>query len=384
MAHHRSLIAVMIHAVLIQAVTFVLRPASTYRAIELDSPAWALGAIGASFAVVPLALALPAGVITDRLGERRMMLVGSVVSTVAAATFWLGADDTAGLVAANALLGTGHLACMLGQQAAVANSSGHARGLDSRFGYYTFAASIGQAIGPALIAVVGGTSVRPDTDAVFATATILSAFLLPAAWLTRASFTPSARSAPAGRTSELLRLPGLKAALVTSAVILSAVDLMIVYLPALGTERGYSAALVSALLTVRALFSMASRAFLGRLTTFFGRSRVMRASIVTSAVALASCAVPMPAPALFVAVALAGLGLGVGQPLTMSWLSERAPEGMRARALSLRLVGNRAGQVGVPAALGLIAASAGAAGALLASAAALSLTYLLSRGVDLG
>jgi MFS family permease len=384
MTHHRSLIAVMIHAVLIQAVTFVLRPASTYRAIELDSPAWALGAIGASFAVAPLALALPAGVITDRLGERRMMLIGSVVSTAAGATFWLGADDTVGLVAANALLGTGHLACMLGQQAAVANSSGNARGLDSRFGYYTFAASIGQAIGPALIAVAGGTSVRPDTGAVFATATILSAFLLPAAWLTRASFTPSTRSAPAGRTSELLRLPGLKAALVTSAVILSAVDLMIVYLPALGTERGYSAALVSALLTVRALFSMASRAFLGRLTTVFGRSRVMRASIVTSAVALASCAVPMPAPALFVAVALAGLGLGVGQPLTMSWLSERAPEGMRARALSLRLVGNRAGQVGVPAALGLIAASAGAAGALLASAAALGLTFLLSRGVDLG
>ena len=49
------------NTVLVQAVTFVLRPTAIYRALELDVPAQWLGALGASFAVVPLLLAVPSG-----------------------------------------------------------------------------------------------------------------------------------------------------------------------------------------------------------------------------------------------------------------------------------------------------------------------------------
>jgi MFS family permease len=59
---------------------------------------------------------------------------------------------------------------------------------------------------------------------------------------------------------------------------------------------------------------------------------------------------------LAVSVTIAGLGLGVGQPLTMSWLVGAAPPGLRGRALSLRLTGNRAGQVLVSGAVGFAAA----------------------------
>jgi MFS family permease len=65
------LIPFYVHTVLIQALTFVLRPAAIYQAIDLNVPAQYLGAIGASFAIIPLLLAVPSGQAADRWGERR-------------------------------------------------------------------------------------------------------------------------------------------------------------------------------------------------------------------------------------------------------------------------------------------------------------------------
>jgi MFS family permease len=80
----------------------------------------------------------------------------------------------------------------------------------------------------------------------------------------------------------------------------------------------------------------------------------------------------MPLWLLFVDIAVAGFALGVGQPLTMSWLAETAPPGLRGTAMSLRLVGNRLGQVLVPSLVGLVAVGVGVSGVLGVSAVALA------------
>ena len=69
-AGRRLLGLLLLHSALTQVVTFVLRPTTAYRAIELDVPAAWLGVLTASFAVVPLLLAVPSGQATDRFGER--------------------------------------------------------------------------------------------------------------------------------------------------------------------------------------------------------------------------------------------------------------------------------------------------------------------------
>ena len=143
----RLLGLLLLHSALTQVVTFVLRPTSSYRAIELDVPAAWLGALTASFAIVPLLLAVPSGQATDRFGERRVMLVGSVLDALSGAVFLTERGGAAGLVLGSVVLGTGHLFSVVGQQAAVANTAGPGR-FDTAFGYYTFAASLGQAIGP--------------------------------------------------------------------------------------------------------------------------------------------------------------------------------------------------------------------------------------------
>jgi MFS family permease len=134
---------------------------------------------------------------------------------------------------------------------------------------------------------------------------------------------------------------------------------------------------------VRALFSMASRVLLGRMSSAFGRTRLMVASILVSAAALGAVTIPMPVWGLFIVLAAMGLGLGIGQPLTISWLIEQTPPRHRGVALSLRLGGNRIGQLSVPSVMGLLAAGLGAAGVLTATALAVASTLLLLRGVRL-
>jgi MFS family permease len=211
------LIPLFVNTALVQVITFVLRPTTSYRALELDVPTHWLGALGASFALIPLLIAVPSGHAADRFGERHVMIVGSIVTVLAAASLFLVGGSVGGLLAGSVLLGVGHLCSVVGQQAMVANRTASDR-YDAGFGHYTFVASAGQALGPALIVLFGGTAVIPDTSRIFAWAMVLgvplvvSAILLPA---------PSRReSQRRDQTTEglgtLLSRPGLLRALTVS------------------------------------------------------------------------------------------------------------------------------------------------------------------------
>ncbi|WP_406690781.1 MFS transporter [Saccharopolyspora sp. ID03-671] len=378
---NRQVWALLGHAALTQLITFVLRPATTYRALELGVPASWLGVLSGSFALVPLVLALPAGHIVDRLGERRVMFAGSLLMC-AAGTLLLALGHTVpGLIAGSVVLGTAHLGAIVGQQALVANSATSGR-MDSAFGYYTFAASIGQAAGPLMIVAFGGTQAIPDTTPIFAGSIAIAAALFAITFAVRSTSTERGPAATENiGVRRLLRIPGLAGALLTACTVLAAVDISLVYLPALGAERGIASSLIGTLLVLRAASSMASRFFLGRLSEVLGRRRLLILSIVAASIGLAVAAAPVPVWLLLIAVTVAGFGLGVGQPVTMSWLAESAPPGARGRAMSLRLTGNRAGQVVIPGAIGLVAAGLGSAGVLWVTAGGLALTGLLARNL---
>ena len=380
------LLLLLLHSLLTQTVTFVLRPAAAYRAIELDVPAAWLGVMTASFAVVPLFLAVPSGQAVDRFGERRVTVLGALLLVGAGCLFLFASGTPAGLVLATAILGVGHLFSVVGEQAAVANGAAPGR-FDAAFGYYTFAASLGQAVGPGLIVLAGGDRSIPRTTTLFVIATVLAGLLVVSSAFVRGR--PGRRQEPVragerGAMATLLRLPGLPRALLISCVVLSAVDITLVYLPALGADRGLAAGFIGLLLTLRAVASMASRFFLGRLAALLGRRRLMITSVALSAVTMAALALPLPGWATLAVVAGLGLGLGVGQPLTMSWLAEMSPPGLRGRAMSLRLTGNRLGQVVLPSAAGAFAAGLGAAGVLGVTAVALGAMAVAARRLHPG
>ncbi|MGY0390678.1 MFS transporter [Nocardioides sp. WG-D5] len=369
------------HTVLIQAVTFILRPAAVYRALELDVPSYWLGALGATFAIVPLILAVPAGMLSDRYGERPVMVAGGLVTICSAAGFLFVGHSVAGVVAATVLLGVGHLLSVVAQQAMVANRTPCDR-YDSAFGHYTFAASAGQAVGPGLIILFGGSRAIPDTEAIFTATLALSTALLVAALATPSTHDRHGDRGPVdGSIRDLVRRKGLLRALTVSCVVLAAVDISLVYLPLLGAERDIASGTIGLLLTLRAGSSMISRLMLGRLTERLGRPLVLTGSVTFAAVAMGLAPIPMPVVLLGLVVLVMGLSLGAGQPLTMSWLAEATPPGLRGRAMSLRLTGNRLGQVVVPSLAGLVAVGAGASGVLWVTAAALGVVAAASRSI---
>ena len=219
----RSALALLLHSTLIQAVTFLVRPATSYRALELDVPGYALGVVAASYAVFPLLLAVPTGALVDRLGERRLMVIGSAVVLGCSLFLLFWGTSVASLVIGTALLGAGQLACVVGQQAVVANNA-VASGLDSAFGYLTFAASLGQALGPLAISVVGGASIRPDTQAIFLLSACMSLVLFLTTFVISAKTTRRKPAVTAvdgtkGSVASLLRTRGLVRALATSPLI---------------------------------------------------------------------------------------------------------------------------------------------------------------------
>ena len=125
-------------------------------------------------------------------------------------------------------------------------------------------------------------------------------------------------------------------------------------------------ATVGVLLAVRAGASMVSRFLLGRLIGLFGRERLMIGSLVVAATSV--IALPfLPLPAMLAAMAVAGMTLGVCQPITMAWVAARVSAGALGTAMSLRVLGNRVGQVVIPLAAGSLAAVTGTAGVLAAA-----------------
>jgi MFS family permease len=355
----------------------------TYRALELDASAATIGYIAAVYALFPVLLALTFGKMVGQIGEGRFVIIGTFFIGVSALLL-LAAHSLVILAIAAALSGLSHLACMVGGQTMVALKSSPDE-YQEQFGRYTFSASLGQMVGPILATLVAGsTGVIPkSTGAAFALALGLAAIaMVPViSWRNEAP-TVVGRKEESGAlraAGSLLKKPGMFAAIFTSLAVSSTGDILVVFLPLYGNEHQFSALSIGIIISIRAATSMASRYFLGRLSSRFTPTQLLTSS---NAVSIVMCAAMAFAPnpwILGAIVFVAGFSLGVGQPLTMTLISQLTQPDERALAVSTRLTGNRLGQFLIPAVAGLIAASAGTSAVFVGLAILISTTFLPRR-----
>lgn len=370
-------------SLLLQAATAVARPMASYRALEIGMPATSLGIVAAAFAIAPMMLALSIGRWVDRYGELPF-LAGAAALMVFGSVALAMTDSAIGLLLVITVVGLSQLVFVVANQTLVGSRS-VAGAYDSRYGYLSFVASFGQLIGPASVGVIAATATRDVTTLTILFGAGLALAALPLITLMWRRDPGLAVPAPIERPEPpqvltIMRMPGMAPAMLASMTVLAAMDVMVVYLPALGEERGLNVALVGSLLAVRAGASMLSRLMLGRLIAWFGRERLMVGSL--SLAALSVIVLPwLPVPGMFVAMTVAGVTLGVCQPMTMAWVAARAVAGARGTAMSLRLLGNRAGQVVIPLVAGSMAAVAGTGGVLVVAgiAVAASAVVVASR-----
>lgn len=363
----RRLILMSIGLALSQASLFVVRPIASYRLLELGLSASVVGLVTATYALSPLFLAMWAGRVAAGRRAEHLAVAGSIL-------LFLGCvgiafmHDAVQAVVASVLLGMGNLGQMIAWQSLVTRES-TVDEYDRNFGWYTSGGSLGQLSGPVI-----GTAVMASFPSVL-TGTTWAALAggglalvgvvlsVPLLFGIKSRPIPEQPATSAQLTARaVLAHPGAKASIYVSLMVLSTVDLLSVYLPVLGEAIGIAPTMVGVLLGVRATFSLVSRLFLGALSVRHSRRALLMSTTGVAAVMVGVVTLTSNEVLLLPLMALLGLGMGIGQPLTMSWTVMMVPPYARSTALSLRLVGNRLGQVVVPSIAAGVTSFAGAVG----------------------
>src|SRR5262245_28796780 len=374
----RLLAPVLAHVIVTHVVVLVVRVTISYRTIELGlSEVW-LGIISASFAILPIFMAVGIGRYIDRGHDAHAAWIGSALTLVSAVALWAWPGTTIHLLAFTILLGTGHMFLMAAQQMLCVRRASE-RGREAAFGHYMVAVSIGQGLGPLLVGWVGGGVTVPATPPLFMVGVIAAVLCMGVALTLRPAAQPVKTTDGATvPLADLLRRPGMAAVLAASVVTVTASDLLVIYLPLLGVERSIEASHIGLLLTVRSIAALVARLFYARLIQAVGRLPLTLVSTLVAAAAFALMAVPS-LPIMYAASVAIGLGIGIAATLTISGIVLVAPPEARATAMTMRITGNRLGLVLMPLVAGLIAAATGGAGILLLLAGSLTACALGMR-----
>ncbi|MPY79527.1 MAG: MFS transporter [Actinophytocola sp.] len=393
----RALALLLIGTAVVHTTMFLAKPIVSYRVLALGGSEFDVGAVAAASALLPIFLAIPMGRFSDR-GRVPVLLISGGIVLVAGPIGLANVESLLGVGLVNAAYGFGLLALMVAGQAVVVALSEPGE-YDRNFGWFTASASLGQMLGPLLGGWVMGASSGPllaDTTTAFLTGSGVAMGALLAYGLVVVVLRGSAAFGPsmpdrghdgAGRGSALalLRNRQLAVAVFVSFAFISGVDLLIAYLPVFGEHAGLSPSLVGAMLAIRAGLSFVTRLFLDALVRLAGRLMVILVSAAVATATMLAIVVSSGPFMLGTLMVLLGLTLGLGQPLTMTWVVEQAPQQLRATALALRITGNRVAQTTAPALAGGLSGLIGVAGpfvlaaVLLGAAGASVVPFLRSR-----
>src|SRR6266481_892106 len=311
-------------------------------ALELGSGSFTVGLLAAMFAAFPLLLAVHAGRISDRVGVRYPILLGTATMACGLALPAL-AGGLPALFLCPALIGLGHIFFHVSIHNLV-GSLGAAE--DRTRNFATFALGIEIAGYRATFAMLAVIALMP------ALIVLLHKALIPA----------HARHAEETAKSalDLLANAALRRTLIMSGVTLTGVELFSFYLPIYGREIRLSPSSIGMILSSYALAGFIVRAFMHRLAKRFTEAGVLSGSLFLAA--LAYVAVPALTDGAFLACAAFALGLALGsaQPLTIILTYNHAPKGRSGEALGMRIMANKVTQIAMPLIFGGMGAAMGA------------------------
>ncbi len=348
-------------------------------ALEMGMAQFMLGVIVALYSLCPMLLALYAGKLTDRCGVRWPLVLGSLGMAVALALPGV-LPSLHALYLSALLLGAAHVF----YNVSVQNLIGMLSTPDTRtrnFSNFSLMIASGGFAGPLAAGYAIDTLGHAIAYLCIAVIPVISAAILFGARRQLAVL-----SGGAGKKEEaavyavgLLGNVPLRRTLITSGIILTAIDLFQFYMPIYGHLIGLSASAIGVVLAVFAAASFLVRIILPQIASRFGEEPVLLASIF---IAAGTCLLfPLTENVVLLAAIafLLGLGTGCGQPLTLMMIYARAPEGRSGEALGLRMAINNLTHIVVPLFFGALGSAFGVAPVFLANAVMLGVGGLLSR-----
>ena len=377
----RLLVPLLISTMLVQVVVAMVRVTTSYRAVELGLSIVWLGLIAATFAIFPIMIAVRVGRTIDRGYDAQTTWLGAAIFAAACGSFAIASSATA-LLVSSTIMGIGHIMLMASQQMLCVRAAGP-RSLESVFGNYMVAGAIGQGAGPYVVGWLGGAAAVPPTQTLFIIAASIAALtcLLALTIRPRASKPTAKGDREVVPVGQIVRIPGLVAVVLAGVILVSASDIVVIYVPLLGAERHIDVHDIGLLLTVRAAFSMVARLFYARMVAMFGRWPLMISSTFCCALSYAAFAAPLPLWAMHLAIAMMGFSFGLATTLSITIVVDMTSVSARGTTNSLRIMSNRAGQFVLPFGAGLVAAVAGLSGlfGLLAVAIAVAAAAMVRK-----
>jgi MFS family permease len=353
----RTLPALIVLGVLNHTVLAGSRITVSLYALSQDASPFVVGSLLGLYSFLPMWFAIGAGRLSDRIGVRRPMVVGSCGIAVGAALPWLFPGLTA-LFVTTALIG---FSFMLFQVAAqnVTGALGPPGDRAKNFSLLALGYSVSGFAGP----LVAGLLIdQASFGTTFLTLALLP--LVPAVVLGRGGLAlprPHAAQAQAtpGGVAALFRNRHLRRVFIVNALLSMAWDLHSFFIPIYGARLGLSASLIGIILA-----AFAAATFVVRLATPWIARRFSELEVLTAALFVAGGAYALfpfvvsvgPLVALSF---LLGLALGSGQPMVMSLLHSIAPAGRMGEAVGVRMSIINASTFAVPLLFGAIGSSVG-------------------------
>ena len=349
-------------------------------ALELGAPQIMLGIIVALYSLCPMLLALYAGKLTDRVGVRWPLMLGSL--GIAASLVLPGAIPSLPVLYLSALLiGGSHVFYNIAVQNLIGTLSTTQELRTRNFSNFSLVIASGGFVGP----LIAGFAI--DTVG-YAIAYLLIAFGPAATAAIMFSARKRLDDLRGGKSKSeeeavyavgLLSNVPLRRTLITSGIMLTAIDLFQFYMPVYGHAIGLSASAIGMVLAMFAAASFIVRIVMPRLVERFSEEQVLTGSIfIASATYMLF---PLVESGLVLAAIsfLLGLGTGCGQPLTLMMIYARAPEGRSGEALGLRMAINNVTHIAVPLFFGAVGTAFGVTPVFLANAFMLGAGGFISR-----
>ena len=326
-------------------------------ALSKGASPFVVGTLMGLYSFLPMWLAIGAGRLSDRIGVRRPMLVGSCGVAIGAALPWVFGGLPV-LFVTTALIG---MSFML-YQVAAQNATGALGPPSERaqnFSWLALGYSVSGFIGPLL---AGFTIDNASFAATFLTLAVLP--LVPVAVLGRGGLAlphphaPHAQATP-GSVAAMFRNRQLRRVFIVNGLLSMAWDLHTFFIPIYGARLGLSASAIGIILA-----SFAAATFVVRLAMPWIARRFTELEVLTAALFVAAGAyalfplVASVAPLLALSFTL-GLALGSGQPMVMSLLHSMAPAGRMGEAVGVRMSIINASTFAVPLVFGAVGSSVG-------------------------
>ncbi len=332
----------------------------TLSALELGANEFFVGVLFSTYAMFPLLLSIYAGKISDRIGFRKPMLLGSL-GLFAGLMLPFLVFRLEMLYIAAALIGF----CYIFYTVAVQHLIGAmAEGLDRTKNYSWFSLGIGMTalLGPTAAGFLIDAVGHRTTFTVLAALPVLPVLLLGmwVGWLPRTTHAPVSKAEKTNhRVGDLVRNRPLRRALITAGIIETGLELYNLLLPSYGHRIGLSASEIGLILGAFGLALLVVRALMPHLIRRSSEERVLAASLM---LATGVCVV-FPFVTSFVTLLaisfVLGMGLGCGSPLSMMLSYNRAPAGRSGEAMGLRQMVNKGTELLVPFVFGSLSTAFG-------------------------